>query len=740
MNRLLSFIILAAVCITSAASGKTDKYKALADTVREQVWAMDIPEFNDFSRQHPDFDNRSAVVVAAYREICAKKKTGIAFNVDMLTNIFSLPLKATPQIHSTDLYRRLIKINDNAALEKFSEFEISTNENTGNFLNFWAYYKEDIDYVIGVRIIKPDGRIVVVDTDDFTDVKEGKKEKELKQKLAVPGLETGDMIDVFFYTQSKLKNAHLDPVTIYMRDEYPVLSYRIHCEFDDNLTSQIRTFNGAPEFTCRQAENKDYIIDALRSEPIGEIPRLWYNPIRQSPAVYIAVFNRRNKMDYTPKSARKDGIQLNPDASIIHDDAWNQVKNVNYSGSFFNTLTGHLDGSKKVTGRLKKMLEAGEITPRQAAAYIYNLLSFSYGTNKFKYYRNDFVYYFREFLKMAGVKESEILLTTPDTMEPVDEAICGDMIFWTCRTKADSLYYFPINGLTAPGEIPAEFIGATAMRQPPKKKKDDTGLPLETVLPSSTPDENTGRSVLDISLDGTTMHVTRQEENTGSRKNIMSDILVEEDIVNGYLKYLNRYGLTIGLKENKKEKQARSERYSDARKEQTKNIRNEIAAYHSTEAVELKDYSIAAIGIDPDSAALVYRMDYTVDGLVKRAGRNLTLAVGSLMSPQTEVRPSDRIRSDDVSMISPRRFETSIDIRLPEGYRVSAKSLASLQADVSNATGFFTAKASVADGHLIIDIVKQYEHKTEKAANWPELTKILDAATRWRNSTVALEK
>ena len=211
MNRLLSFIILAAVCITSAASGKTDKYKALADTVREQVWAMDIPEFNDFSRQHPDFDNRSAVVVAAYREICAKKKTGIAFNVDMLTNIFSLPLKATPQIHSTDLYRRLIKINDKAALEKFSEFEISTNENTGNFLNFWAYYKEDIDYVIGVRIIKPDGRIVVVDTDDFTDVKEGKKEKELKQKLAVPGLETGDMIDVFSTRSRNLKTRILIP-------------------------------------------------------------------------------------------------------------------------------------------------------------------------------------------------------------------------------------------------------------------------------------------------------------------------------------------------------------------------------------------------------------------------------------------------------------------------------------------------------------------------------------------------
>lgn len=246
MNRIIAFLLMFAVCLLALADD-SQKYREYADTIRTQVWEMDLPAFKS-PASADKYRDESAVILAAYRGINAKKKTGIAFNVAMLTNILTSPIKTTPQIHATDLYRRLIQINDKAALERFSEFQLTTKEKTGNALNFWAYYKEDINYVLGVRIIKPDGRTIEIDTNDFIDVKEGKKQKELKQKLAVPGLEIGDKIDVFYYTESKLKNAHLEPITIYFRDEYPILNFKVHCEFDDNLTSQIRTTAGAPEF------------------------------------------------------------------------------------------------------------------------------------------------------------------------------------------------------------------------------------------------------------------------------------------------------------------------------------------------------------------------------------------------------------------------------------------------------------------------------------------------------------
>lgn len=290
MNRVTAFLFMLAVYLLAIADNP-QKYREYADTIRNEVWNMDLPSFKSPASAEK-YSDESAVILAAYRCISAKKKTGIAFNVAMLTNILTSPIKTTPQIHATDLYRRLIQINDRAALEKFSEFELVTREKTSNALNFWAYYKEDVNYVLGVRIIKPDGKIIVVDTNDFIDVKEGKNEKKLKQKLAVPGLEIGDKIDVFYYTESKLKNAHLDLISIYFRDEYPILNYRVHCEFDDDLTSQIRTTEGAPEFVCSQAENKDYIIDAELTEPMEKIPNMWYNGLRQSPATFIAVYNR----------------------------------------------------------------------------------------------------------------------------------------------------------------------------------------------------------------------------------------------------------------------------------------------------------------------------------------------------------------------------------------------------------------------------------------------------------------
>lgn len=739
MNRVTAFLFMLAVYLLAIADNP-QKYREYADTIRNEVWNMDLPSFKSPASAEK-YSDESAVILAAYRCISAKKKTGIAFNVAMLTNILTSPIKTTPQIHATDLYRRLIQINDRAALEKFSEFELVTREKTSNALNFWAYYKEDVNYVLGVRIIKPDGKIIVVDTNDFIDVKEGKNEKKLKQKLAVPGLEIGDKIDVFYYTESKLKNAHLDLISIYFRDEYPILNYRVHCEFDDDLTSQIRTTEGAPEFVCSQAENKDYIIDAELTEPMEKIPNMWYNGLRQSPATFIAVYNRRNKQDYTPKSAKKDGIQINPDPLAIQNDSWERMDGVAYSQSFFGTLTGHLEGGKKVAGNLKKMLKNGEITKQQAADYLYNLLAFSYSTNSYRYFPNDFVYYYRWFLDLIGIKDAEMAISSVDSDQPIDQGIYYDNILWLAHIKDIDRWYFPITGFTAPGEVPAGYQGNPAALRPPKKKKDQDSTQLQFIMPVSSPVDNRSISSLYVSVDGTSLDIDRNEENYGSRKNIAAaDILTEQDLVDGYLRYLNRYGQTIALKENKKKAAEREERYRDAREEQLSAMKEEAKSYHGIDALQLKDYKIRSIGIDPDSAMFSYNLRYTIDGFVKRAGRNMVVSIGLLMSPQAEVLPSDRERTDDVYMISPRQFETDIILTIPAGYKVSAKSLDALNNRIENEAGAFTSQARTDGDKLLISTLKRYNHKIETAKNWHALTQVLDAAADWRTHTLLLEK
>ncbi len=78
--------------------------------------------------------------------------------------------------------RTLILINDKAALEDFSEYNLPIKEGSSDW--FWQE-KDERKYVLGVRILKPDGRIIEVPTDDFVILSQQKKENKAdRQKPA----------------------------------------------------------------------------------------------------------------------------------------------------------------------------------------------------------------------------------------------------------------------------------------------------------------------------------------------------------------------------------------------------------------------------------------------------------------------------------------------------------------------------------------------------------------------------
>ena len=133
----------------------------------------------------------------------AKKKTGVGVGVGML----GLPMVSRrARVEFGYLTRMLIHVNDKAAIEKNSEFDFGIDRKKKYFEGY-----EKNRHAMGIRLIKPDGRIVDIDTSEFVEVEEGKKGEHKSRKIAIPGLEIGDDIDVFFYTDSKLQNVNPDP-------------------------------------------------------------------------------------------------------------------------------------------------------------------------------------------------------------------------------------------------------------------------------------------------------------------------------------------------------------------------------------------------------------------------------------------------------------------------------------------------------------------------------------------------
>lgn len=72
----------------------------------------------------------------------------------------------------------LVQINDKAALKEFSEFDYKAEIRKKS----WRY-DESYQQVLGVRIIKPDGTINEVSTDEYMTATEGKTTKSNARNL-----------------------------------------------------------------------------------------------------------------------------------------------------------------------------------------------------------------------------------------------------------------------------------------------------------------------------------------------------------------------------------------------------------------------------------------------------------------------------------------------------------------------------------------------------------------------------
>lgn len=155
----VAFFLLAMqlVCLPVKADDKAD-YLKLAQKVRQEVWDNTPADFK--KRTVPaKYKNESAVILSYYRELSAdyyRKAT---------TELF-VNLRLTRQIDCEDMERMLIQLNDKKALKDYSEFSFRTKSK-----KWVGAYHNKTNTVLGIRVLKKDGKVQVVDFDDYVDVK-----------------------------------------------------------------------------------------------------------------------------------------------------------------------------------------------------------------------------------------------------------------------------------------------------------------------------------------------------------------------------------------------------------------------------------------------------------------------------------------------------------------------------------------------------------------------------------------
>ena len=709
--RVVFSILLVQLFTLSVNADEKADYLKLAQKVRQEVWSSTPADFQ--KRTVPDrYKNASAVILSYYRELSTdyyRKATA-----DLVLN-----LRLTRQIDCTDMERMLIQINDKKALKDYSEFTFKTKSRKWT----WGYHHKT-QTVLGIRVIKKNGNVQEVSLDDYVGVKEGKKDKDLSQKIAVPGLEVGDCIDVFSLDQIDTQEQQLDPFYFVLRQDEPVLYTKVHCVLDQSLATVYRTMNGAPDFTQTTDKDKNAVLDMVMDKPMDAESSIWYNSLEQSPFIEMYITPTKSKVAVVEKAMRQKGVRGNPDVTPILQDDWKLLKSNVSKGGY--SPAGLPSTYKSVFKSAKKEGMSAE----EKADRIYSFEYVSWGSSQrvFNTVAN--------YLRKLGV-ELEMGITTPFGALPVDKLINYNSTSWFFRLKGTDVYYFPGTYPKVASEIPYIYQGRKAYMQDSEE---------QITIPVSQAEDNKSVTDMVVKLDGTKLDISRKVTYSGEQKMYGQSLVSPDNTLFGssqleaywrYLKYDDKDPYSCYTKKESAELKGA---FNEFRKNAIDPFKAEISSYHDGDPVQVGGYGVDCVGIRRDSSNFVYHVDYVMDGMVKRAGNNYLLSVGKLIGSSLKLEGKDRERIDDVWRKMAFVDEWNIEIPLPQGYKVSAEALKKIETSVANECGEFTVKATAGNESVKVYVRKCFAHRVEPVSNWSKLLALVDACSAFADKQMVIAK
>lgn len=709
--RVVFSILLVQLFTLSVNADEKADYLKLAQKVRHEVWSSTPADFQ--KRTVPDrYKNASAVILSYYRELSTdyyRKATA-----DLVLN-----LRLTRQIDCTDMERMLIQINDKKALKDYSEFTLKTKSRKWT----WGYHHKT-QTVLGIRVIKKNGNVQEVSLDDYVDVKEGKNDKDLSQKIAVPGLEVGDCIDVFSLDQIDTQEQQLDPFYFVLRQDEPVLYTKVHCVLDQSLATVYRTMNGAPDFTQTTDKDKNAVLDMVMDKPVDAESSIWYNSLEQSPFIEMYITPTKAKVAVVEKAMRQKGVRGNPDVTPILQDDWKLLKSYVSKGGY--SPAGLPSTYKSVFKSAKK--EGMSAEEKADRIYSFEYVSGGSSQRAFNTVAN--------YLRKLGV-EIEMGITTPFGALPVDKLINYNSTSWFFRLKGTDVYYFPGTYPKVASEIPYIYQGRKAYMQDSEE---------QITIPVSQAEDNKSVNDMVVKLDGTKLDISRKVTYSGEQKMYGQSLVSPDNTLFGssqleaywrYLKYDDKDPYSCYTKKESAELKGA---FNEYRKNAIDPFKAEISSYHDGDPVQVGGYGVDCVGIRRDSSNFVYHVDYVMDGMVKRAGNNYLLSVGKLIGSSLKLEGKDRERIDDVWRKMAFVDEWNIEIPLPQGYKVSAEALKKIETSVANECGEFTVKATAGNESVKVYVRKCFAHRVEPVSNWSKLLALVDACSAFADKQMVIAK
>ncbi len=668
--------------------------------------------------------------------------------------------RSTKAIHE-QAFRRRIKLNDNAAIDNFDIF----------YYRYSSLYEESF----GIKIIKPDGTEHIVDLEESVEVASnevpsyfrrsyleryesslGRFSFETYKKIAIPNLELGDIID-YYYTSEDfaiVQTAYsYSPLVFTLAGKYPIVKQKFHIAADDLYFISFRNFNGAPEAKPGKPEldKKGRVIPDIRTYTIEDTDReklhyeYWKYQYLNEPYVKFQANLILKGLIPTTHLLIEDDHLVNDTLDLDNI----QNRNTRRKG----LITEHVDAIGYMNRYHKNMKN-----PEKVATEIYYFLRYKFYQNLFfnitssyqsSYLKADelpiknhyFTYSFIDLLTKLKIKCKYVIAVDKRYGGFGDVLLADELI---SGVKVGDRYFFNFTNFTTDEYIPHSVRGSEAIEFRYDKNNKYDKIPItRTTIPAGSYEDNSIEHDITATIADDFSNIKFKSHNTckGYFKTYYAGIALYS--VEYFEQEKKKYDPKYKGPDKPRGNKARIKEINRQKKEEEKERlqkKYEYLKQHHEDDYEIEsydDFKLISDGRSRNAKDLIYDEEFTVNNLLRKAGKNYVIDLGKFIGDQFALEQEDMERRADIHLDYAKCYINKINLKIPVGYKVEG--LDAFNVSVVNEKGEFTSVAKIEEGVLKLEVHKKYKVQNALATDWPLFIDFLEEAYNFSQKKAVLK-
>lgn len=630
-----------------------------------------------------------------------------------------------------------IKLLDKNAINKYSEMSYYTNHSDNSTGEYVKVY-------VGFKVIKPGGKEIIVDLASAVKMeKQSGGQKRSYDKLAIPGLEQGDILDYYICEEATKTNRALiyffDPVVYSLPREYPVMNHKLQFRAERRCFINLKSLNGAPELKLVADESNEeqyYTLDGNDIEPAED--QRWIYPYRELPTIkFRAAYASGKGMRSFDVLLGEPGKVKNSVSKKELEELAATMLATQYDIKFFN---------KYVKTKLKGVTDPFEIATQAYYFYRNDLFNLTEGDvvegkSMPTIAEVKFTDVFSTFLNSKKIPH-DIVIAVRRNISSLDDILMENEIEWLIRVKKGDqfLYLSPFDMNTMPGSIDPLLEGTEAYALDgllPFKKWNAKRI----TLPVTSINENKSDVSVSVQLvDMTRAKVTVSKKMSGRNKRF--DQYEFMDVYDFEKEERERFKMGAsfdGYSFYKKKYVAMKEAYMSKRNGyKTEALKESMEQVYDFKVKDPTNLVIEQTGRYLTSPAMVYNYTFETDDILKKTGPNYLIDAGKLIESQVKIEGDELNRKSNVYFDNARSYLTRITIDVPAGYQVQG--LDKFNQQIENKFGGFTSKAKIDNSKIVIETFKHYDVNFVPKDQWPAVVGFLNGGNTFTEQKILLKK